>query len=106
MKNVILLIALFCLTFSVTAGNNDKGRVSLKTVAGKVTDASGEALPGARITVKETGEVFFANLEGNFSFSLKNDQVYNLSVETIGFLPKELKSSELSYFSELSLSEL
>ncbi|MES2679984.1 MAG: carboxypeptidase-like regulatory domain-containing protein [Bacteroidota bacterium] len=87
-------------------GNSDKEKASGKVVAGKITDASGEAIAGTKICIKETGETFFADLEGNFKISLKSDQVYSISIQTIGYQPKELKSSDLSLFSELSLTEL
>lgn len=105
-KNILSIVFLVCLSFATLAGTGDKGKATSRTVAGKVTDQSGESVSGARITVKETGDVFFSDLEGNFNFTLKTDKVYSLSVETIGYQPKELRSSELSYFSELSLSEL
>lgn len=105
-KKFLAIVFISCLSLTGLAGTGDKGKAAARTVAGKVTDQSGENLAGARITVRETGDVFFSDLEGNFNFSLKTDKVYSLSVETIGYQPKEFRSSELSYFSELSLTEL
>ena len=105
-KNLILILFVFCLNSVAFSDNADKGKTTTKSISGKVTDAYGEALPGSKIVVKETGETFFADLEGSFHFTLKTDQIYSLCVETIGFQPKELKSSELSFFSELSLTSL
>lgn len=78
----------------------------LKTVSGKVTDAYGEAIPGAKIKIKETGETFFANFEGQFKLNLQADKTYSLVFETIGFEPMEFSSNELGMFSELTLKSL
>ena len=103
-----LLYIVFILSFQVVAfaGTADKDKSNTKVIAGKVTDASGEAIAGAKILVKETGETFFADLDGNFKLSVKTDKIYSLAIETIGYQPKEVKSSDLSLFSELSLTEL
>jgi hypothetical protein len=103
-KKALLILFAIAFNFASFSGTGDKGKVATKSVAGKVTDTNGEALPGTKIVVKETGETFFANLEGNFSFTLKTDKIYSLSVETVGYAPKELKSSELTFFSELTLT--
>ena len=100
---ILLLLNLHHLAFS---GNEGKEKSATKTVSGKVTNAYGETLPGTKITVKETGETFFANFNGDFKLSLNTDKVYSLSIETIGYQPLELKSSEISLFSELSLKSL
>lgn len=105
-KHLVFIFFVLCLSLTTLAGSGDKGSTATKTVAGKVVDQSGESLAGARITVKETGDVYFADLDGAFTIALKTDREYSLAVETIGYHPKELKSSELSYFSELSLTEL
>ncbi len=99
---------MFILTLQLVAfsGNSDKEKTNSKTIAGKITDNYGEALAGTKIVVKETGETFFTGLDGTFKLSFKADQVYSISIETIGFHPKEVKTSDLSLFSELSLNEL
>jgi hypothetical protein len=103
----LLYIFLF-LSFSTIslAGNSDKEKMTLKTVAGKITDVTGESIAGAKIIINETGETFFADLEGNFKLSLKTDKVYSISINTIGFTSLEVKSNNLSLFSELSLQPL
>jgi hypothetical protein len=99
---------LFILTLQLVAfsGNSDKEKTNSKTIACKITDNYGEALVGTKIVVKETGETFFTDLDGTFKLSFKADQVYSISIETIGYHPKEVKTSDLSLFSELSLKEL
>jgi len=106
LKKLIYIIFILSLQLTAFGGNSDKEKAKGKVVAGKITDASGEAIAGTKICIKETGETFFADLEGNFRISLKSDQVYSISVQTIGYQPKEIKSSDLSLFSELSLTEL
>jgi hypothetical protein len=103
----LLYIFLF-LSFSTIslAGNSDKEKMTLKTVAGKITDVTGESIAGAQIIINETGETFFADLEGNFKLSLKTDKVYSISINTVGFASLEVKSNNLSLFSELSLQPL
>ena len=78
----------------------------MKVISGKVTDAYGEAIAGAQVSIAETGETFFADFEGNFSFSVKTDKDYSVTVNTIGYEPLKAKSSSLSAFSNLSLKSL
>jgi hypothetical protein len=100
---IFLFLSLSAVSF---AGNSDKEKMTLKTVAGKITDVTGESIAGAQIIINETGETFFADLEGNFKLSLKTDKVYSISINTIGFTSLEVKSNNLSLFSELSLQPL
>ena len=100
---IFLFLSLSAVSF---AGNSDKEKITLKTVAGKITDVTGESIAGAKIIINETGETFFADLEGNFKLSLKTDKVYSISINTVGFASLEVKSNNLSLFSELSLQPL
>lgn len=97
---------MFALPLISLAGNNDKDNAVSKSVSGKVLAASGEEIPAAKIAIKETNETFYADINGNFQFKVKSDRVYSIVVEGIGFSPKEIKSTELSHFSEISLKEL
>lgn len=108
-----LIYILLFLNFSAIsfAGNSDKEKTNpvamgVKTVAGKITDVTGESIAGAKIIINETGESFFADLDGNFKLSLKTDKVYTISINTIGYKSLEVKSNNLSLFSDLSLSPL
>ena len=69
---IFLFLSLSAVSF---AGNSDKEKITLKTVSGKITDVTGESIAGAKIIINETGETFFADLEGNFKLSLKTDKV-------------------------------
>lgn len=86
--------------------HGDKNKNISKTISGKVSDAYGEAIPGTKIKIKETGETFFADFEGQFKFSIPSDKTYSVVIETIGFEALELKSSDLGLFSELNLKAL
>ena len=100
---IFLFLSLSAVSF---AGNSDKEKITLKTVSGKITDVTGESIAGAKIIINETGETFFADLEGNFKLSLKTDKVYSISINTVGFASLEVKSNNLSLFSELSIQPL
>ena len=104
MKSLLLLLLL--LNLGIRAGNSDKEKTALKTISGRITDAQGEALPAARIHVVETGETFFADMDGKFEIRVKCDKPYLLSVHTPGFEPLELRTDHLTRFQELSLNSL
>lgn len=106
MKNILYILLFLSLTTVSFAGNSDKEKVSHKTVAGRITDAYGEAIPGAKILVPETGETFFADMDGNFKLTVKTDKDYSVTINTLGYAPLELKSSRLTAFSDLSLNSL
>lgn len=106
MKSFIYIFLIFCLPAACLAGTGDKDKTSSRTISAKITDTYGEALAGSKITVKETGESVFANFEGIFKLSLETGKVYFITIETIGYQPKEVKSTDLYLFSELSLQSL
>lgn len=102
----LFCILIILLSLSALAGNNDKAASAVKNVSGKIVDCNGEQVAAAKIIIKETGESYFADLDGNFKFPVKTDKIYSIVVESIGYAPLEVKSSELSLFSDLSLKEL
>ena len=104
-NSLYILLFLFLSTVSF-AGNSDREKSTTKVVAGKITDAYGESVPGAKISIPETGETFYADMDGNFKLSLKTDKVYSVTINTIGYAPLEVKSSHLTAFSDLSLTSL
>lgn len=106
MKKLLYILLILGLQLNAIAGNSDKEKVRKKVVAGKVVDAYGESVAGAKITIPATGEVFYSDFDGNFKFSLKTDREYAVSVNTIGYQTLELKSTQLSSFSDLSLKSL
>lgn len=106
MKKFSLILLISLLSLSVSAGNNDKISSGKKSVTGKVISLNGEEIPAAKITIKETNEIFYADMEGNFNFQIAGDKIYSISIETIGYEPMELKSNILGLASEISLKEL
>ena len=106
MKKFIYIVFFFALSSIAFGGNIDKEKVTAKVVSGKVIDSYGEAIAGAKVSIAETGETFFADFEGNFSFSIKTDKDYSVTINTLGYEPLQVKSSHLSAFSDLSLKAL
>ncbi len=105
-KWVYILVFLGLTTISYSGNSDKENNNKSRTLSGKVTDAYGESLPGAKITIHETGEVFFADLDGNFKLSIKTDKEYSLIIDNIGFQPLNLKSGNLLAFPEVSLKSL
>ena len=66
----------------------------------------GEAVAGAKIVIAETGETFFADMDGYYKLEVKTDKAYSITVNTIGYQPAEYKSNSLGTFTDLSLQEL
>ncbi|MBL7931746.1 MAG: carboxypeptidase-like regulatory domain-containing protein [Bacteroidia bacterium] len=106
MKKLLYILLILGLQLSTFAGNADKEKSREKVVAGKVVDAFGESIAGAKITIPETGEVFYSDFDGHFKFSVKTDKEYSISVNTLGYKPLELKSTRLTAFSDFSLTSL
>ncbi len=106
MKRIILLITflLFGQSQFILIAGNDKPTV--KTVSGKVIDKFGEGVAGAEIKIVETGEIIFANMDGVFNLQIDPNKSHTIQINTIGFVPKIVKSNSLGLFSELSLLQL
>jgi len=106
LKQIVYILFIFLLPLMTLSNNHDKAKVAEKTLAGKITTVTGEELAGVKITVKELNQSFYSDLNGQFSFSLKNDKEYSLIIEGIGFEPKSVKSSEIKLFEDISLKDL
>lgn len=106
MKKLFYFFLLLTLCLSSVAGNKDKERNAVKTLSARITATDGSSIPAVKITIRETGESVFSDLGGNFNLTVKTDKTYTLCVESIGYAPLEVKSNELSLFSNLSLKEL
>ena len=105
MKNIVYIFLIILVQAKVFAGNNDKLKGATKHVSGKIITTQGEELAGVALLIKETNQTFFADLAGNFSLELATDKVYSISVQTLGYAPTEVKSSDLNRFSEIVLKE-
>ena len=106
MKKLVFFFVILALSFTAFGGNKDKEKNTSKSLAAKVVAADGSYIAAAKITIRETGESVFSDLEGNFNLTIKTDKPYTLFVESIGYAGKEIKSTELSLFSNLTLKEL
>ncbi|MDI1356047.1 MAG: carboxypeptidase-like regulatory domain-containing protein [bacterium] len=105
--NKLLYILIFLgLSLAGYSENADKETNRKKLVSGKITDSSGQSIPGAKIVLPETGEIFFADMDGNYKLSLNTDKDYSITIHTIGFEPLEIKASLLSAFKDLALKSL
>jgi hypothetical protein len=105
-KHLVYIILIFALQSSLVAGNSDKTKAAAKHVSGKITSVNGEEIAGAKITIKETNESFYSDLDGSFKLQVKTDKVYSISIQTIGYAPLEVKSTDLHLISEVLLKEL
>lgn len=106
MKKVLFTLFVLSLSFAGFAGHEGSEKNTTKTIVGKITDATGESIPGAKIVIPQTGETFFADFDGNFKITVKTDADYSVSINTIGYEVVEKKASQLSPFSDFSLKSL
>ena len=81
MRNLLLLFALFISTLTWA---QNKGAIS-----GKVTDDSGQPMPGATITIRESGASTVTDNNGLFSFSNVRLGRATVVVSFVGFADKE-----------------
>ncbi len=59
-----------------------------RTVSGKVTDESGESLPGVNVVIKGTTTGTTTDLDGNYTLNVSNDDI--LVYSFVGFEPQEI----------------
>src|SRR5262245_57589001 len=89
----LLLLALLCIT-GVAFGQNFRGAVS-----GTVTDAKGDAIPGAKVTLTDlatrTTLTTETNAEGLYSILYITAGRHRLQVEATGFQVKVLENVEV-----------
>src|SRR5713226_9690783 len=90
---------------SAVAAQSVKG-----TISGIVTDANGDAVPGATVTLvgeqKNDSRVATTNDDGRFSFAAVQPGTFTLKIEQKGFQTLEQKSVVLSANENLALGEL
>ena len=86
MKNVVKFMFLVCFTLAVTAGVFAQ-EVTTGSIGGTVSDSSGAAIPGAKITVTgPTGDrTTVTNEQGVFDVDALIPGTYNVKVEQTGF---------------------
>ena|SRR5688572_8976896 len=106
MKHLALLLVLICFSFSSFADKGDRAKPLTSVAAGCVTGENGETIAGAMLTIVETGECHFSDMEGNYHFTYPAGKVCTIMISTIGYQPLTLKSNELIMFSEQVLEPL
>lgn len=82
MKRIILLSMVFSLLCVINA-------FAQRTVSGKVTDESGEGLPGVSIIIKGTTTGTTTDLDGNYSISVPDDNAV-LVFSSVGMETQEI----------------
>ncbi|WP_420575713.1 SusC/RagA family TonB-linked outer membrane protein [Ekhidna sp.] len=80
MKRILLLITLFSVAISFS--------MAQRTVSGKVTDDSGESLPGVNVVIKGTTTGTTTDLEGNYRLSVDEGAILVFSY--VGFETQEV----------------
>ncbi len=102
-KIFLLFLAFIFSTAFLNAGND---KPSLRTIKAKVINKHGESVAGAEIKIVETGELLYADLDGEFNLQLDPNKNLTVQINTIGFEPLMVSSNKLTYFAELTLKEL
>ncbi len=101
---LVILFSLFLLVPNVYSNNSDKSK---KTLCGKVIDqTTGEALSGVKVELKNTNTFCYTDLNGNYILSVPADTKTEVQANVVGYAPITIKSSELGYFKDISLSPL
>lgn len=77
----VLLFSFFIMTMSFAYGQD-------KTVSGKVSDSSGEPLPGVNIVVKGTTRGVVSDMDGNYSIAASEGATLTFSY--IGYLSQDI----------------
>lgn len=86
--------------------DKNSGKENSKTVLIKVSDSSGEEIPGAKVTITESGKEYIADFNGNIQIQLKPNETFTLKIQSLGYSEKTIQSNELNTFQELTLSPL
>lgn len=100
----LLPFALFLLAFAASAAF---GQSNFATLSGTVIDANGASVPGASVTLTDTGKGFerkiATNNEGLFTLPLLSPSNYTLTVNREGFAPAEIQNIILNVNDQRSL---
>jgi len=82
MKRILLLCFVFLTAFAFNA-------MAQRTVSGKITDDSGEGLPGVNVVIKGTTTGTTTDLDGNFSLTVEDGAT--LTISYVGFEAQEIE---------------
>jgi hypothetical protein len=103
--SALLLIFLIFRPASFWA-SDDKQKPLSRVITGQVVAENGEVVPGATIVIAETGEQFFADMDGNFSLTVRADKPYSVEISTVGFQVLRLNTRDIISFSQQVLAPL
>ncbi|MGE4586980.1 MAG: carboxypeptidase-like regulatory domain-containing protein [Mangrovibacterium sp.] len=103
MKKLLLSVVLISLTVLVRAGSEkNKTEVraqdsQLTTISGQVLDQrTNETLAGVKLTLNETGEVTYTDLDGNYQFKNIKPGKYGLTASFISYEKSTVNNFELN----------
>ena len=83
MKKVLIFITSFLFTIMIV--------MAQQTISGKVTDDTGERLPGVNVVIKGTTTGAVTDFDGNYQLSLPDDGSTTLVFSFVGFLTQEIE---------------
>ena len=83
MKKVLIFITSFLCTIMIV--------MAQQTISGKVTDDTGEGLPGVNVVIKGTTTGAVTDFDGNYQLSLPDDGSTTLVFSFVGFLTQEIE---------------
>ena len=86
MKKIMTIMIVALLSIGVVSAQN-------RSLAGKVTDSRGAAVPGATITEKGTKNAVSANGEGDYILSVSSSNAI-VVISAAGFLTQELPAGK------------
>ena len=101
----IAFIIFIGLSIPFMASNGGDERTPATTLSARIIDKYGEAVAGAKIVIRETGQTLYTDFEGSFKVQLDKKNNFTFQVDMIGFEPKSVPSSQLGT-GELVLSFL
>jgi len=81
------LLLMFCLFFL----SNNLFAQNQNTISGKVLDDSGVTIPGANVTIKETGKSTITDENGGYLFSNIEGGTYTVIATNVGYKTFEKK---------------
>jgi Carboxypeptidase regulatory-like domain/TonB dependent receptor-like, beta-barrel len=101
-RNLLRSVVLLCVVVLVAGmtATNSSAQAVYGSILGTATDAQGNAIAGAKVTVtsvaKGSVEETTTNDDGNYTVSHLIPDVYNIRVEATGFKAYEVKSVQVS----------
>lgn len=105
MKHTLIILIIFL--FTLAAANVVSHDKNKKIICGKVIDkVTGEALPGVKVEIKESGNYCYSDMNGNFVLSVSVDAKQEVEANVVGYEQMRLKTNDLGFNKDISLSPL